>query len=116
MDTHTKALEKIKEHVNSSHILKPWDHFSELPKYLACDASDIGLGSWIGQGELGSIRRCRFHSAKFSPVQLKYPTNQKELLVIVDSLKFLNDRGYDDYDDIKEEEIQLDEDTLSTIP
>jgi len=54
-DTHTRALEKIKELVNSPQIIKPWDHFSEAPKYMLCDASDIRLGSWIGQGELGSI-------------------------------------------------------------
>jgi len=88
-DTHTTALEKMKELVNSPQILKPWNHFSKEPKYLVCDASDIGIGSWIGQGELGSIRPCRFHSRKFSPTQLKYPTYQKELLAIVDSLKFL---------------------------
>jgi len=86
-DTYTTALEKIKELVNSPQILKPWDHFSEGPKYLVCDARDIGLGSWIGQGGLGSIRPSRFHSRKFSPAQLKYPTYQKELLAIVDSLK-----------------------------
>jgi len=74
--------------VNSPQILKPWDHFSEAPKYLVCDASDIGLGYWIGQGELGSIQPCRFHSRKFSPAQLKYLTYQKQLLAIVDSLKF----------------------------
>jgi len=33
-DIHTTALEKIKELVNSPQILKPWDHFSEAPKYL----------------------------------------------------------------------------------
>jgi len=43
-DTYTRVLEKIKELVNSLQILKPWDHFSESPKYLLCDASDIGLG------------------------------------------------------------------------
>jgi len=74
--------------MNSPQILKPWDHFSQLPKYLLCDARADGLGSWIGQGELGSIRPCRFHSRKFSPAQLKYPTYQKELLAIVYSLKF----------------------------
>ena len=87
-DTHSRALEEIKELVSTPQILKPWDHLSEEPKYLVCDTSDIGLGSWIGQGELGSIRPCRFHSRKFSPVQLKYPSYQKELLAIVDSLKF----------------------------
>jgi len=44
-DTHIRALEKIKELVNSAQIPKPWDHFSEAPKYLASDASDIGLGT-----------------------------------------------------------------------
>jgi len=87
-DTHIRALEKIKELVNSLQILKPWYHFSEVPKYLVCDASDIELGSWMGPGELGSIRPCRLHSRKFSPTQLKYSTYQKELLAIVDSLKF----------------------------
>jgi len=77
-DTHTRACEKIKELVHSPQIHKPWDHFSEATKYLVRDASDIGLGSWIGQGELGSIRPCRFHSRKFSPAYLKYPTYQKE--------------------------------------
>jgi len=47
-DTHNTAIEKIKELVNSPQILKPWYHFSEAPNYLVCDASDIGLGSWIG--------------------------------------------------------------------
>jgi len=88
MDTHTRALAKIKQLVNFSQILKPWDHFSEGPKYLVYDACDMGLGSWIEQGELGSIGPCRFHCRKFSPAQLKYPTYQKALLAIVDSLKF----------------------------
>jgi len=87
-DSHTRAFEKIKELVNSLQILKPWDHFSEVPKYLVCDASNIGIGSCIGQGELESIRPCGFHSRKFSPAQVKYSIYQKELLAIVDSLKF----------------------------
>jgi len=74
--------------MNSPQILKLLDYFSEAPQYLACNASDIRLGSWMEQGELGSIRPCRFHYLKFSPVQLKYPTYQEELLAIVDSLKF----------------------------
>jgi len=82
------ALEKIKELVNSPQIFKPWDYFSEAPKSLVCDASHIGLGSWIGQGEVESIRHCRFHCRKFSPGQLKYLIYQKELLAIIDPLKF----------------------------
>jgi len=44
-ETHTRALEKIKELLNFQQILKPWEHFSEAPKYLLCDTSDIGLWS-----------------------------------------------------------------------
>jgi len=74
--------------VNSPQILKTWDHLSKEPKYLVCDASDLGLGSQIGQEELGSIQPSGFQPCKFSPVMLKYPTYQKELLAIVDSVKF----------------------------
>jgi len=86
-DTHSTALEKIKELKKSLQILKPCDHFSKEPKYLVWDASNIGLVSWIGQGELESIRLCQFHYQKFSPTQLKYATCEKELLALVDSLK-----------------------------
>jgi len=88
MDTHTIILVEIKELVNSLQILKPWNHFSEEPKYLVWDASNIGLGSWIEEGELGSMQCCQFHFQKFTSVQLKYPTYQKELLAIVDSLNY----------------------------
>jgi len=94
-DTYTVVLEKINELGKSLQILKPWNHFSEKPKYLVFDASDIGLGSWIGQGELASIRLCQFRCRKLSPVQLKYPTYQKELLAMVDSLKFFKAQLWD---------------------
>jgi len=81
--------------VNSLLILKSWDHFSEAPKYIVCDASDIGLGSWIGQGELEAIRPFRFHYQKFSPAQLKYPTYKKELLAIVHVLRFFESQMRD---------------------
>ena len=52
------------------------------------DASDVGLGSWIGQGTLDAIRPSCFHSRKFNPAQLRYATFQKELLAIIDSIHF----------------------------
>jgi hypothetical protein len=87
-DTHDKAFKRLKELVNSPQILRPWNNESKEPKYLICDASDVGLGSWIGQGTLDSIRPACFHSRKFNPAQLRYPTFQKELLAIIDSLHF----------------------------
>jgi len=91
-DTHIRTLDKIQKLVNSPQILKTWDHFTEGPKYLVYGASNIGLGSWIEQGELVSIWPFRFHCRKFILIQLKYTTYQKELLTIVDSLKSFEDQ------------------------
>ena len=71
-------------------MIKPWNTNSEEQKYLICDASDIGLGSWLGQGTLDRIQPARFQSRKFNPAQLNDPTLQKELLAIIDSLKFFD--------------------------
>ena len=69
-------------------MIKPWNSNREAPKYLICDASDIGLDSWLGQGTLDRIQPARFHSRKFNPAQLNFLTLQQELLAIIDSLKF----------------------------
>ena len=53
-----------------------------------CNGSDIGWGSWLGEGTLDRIKPARIHSRKFNPVQLSYPTLQNELLAIINSLKF----------------------------
>jgi len=90
-DTHTRAHKKIQELVNSQHNFKPWYNFLEELKYLVYDASFIGLGLWIAQGELGSIWPYRFHYRKFSSIKLKYQTSQKEFLAIVDSLMIFED-------------------------
>ena len=86
-DTHDEAFKRLKKLVNSSQILKLWNESKEL-KYLRCDTSNIGLGSWIGQGTLDTIRPSYFHRWKFNPAQLRYPTFQNQLLAIIDSLHF----------------------------
>jgi len=55
IDTHIPSVEQIKELVNSPQILKPCNPFWKELKYLIRDGSDIGLGSWIGLGKIGSI-------------------------------------------------------------
>src|SRR5205807_1764006 len=91
-DTHTTAFEQCKDLANSSKVLKPWDRQCKDPKYLVCDASDLGVGAWIGQGPLNAIRPAEFHSKKFTATQLHYLTFQKELLAIVVALKGWEDR------------------------
>ena len=88
-DTHLEAHNQHKELINNSQVIKPCDNTSVEPKYLIYDASDIGLGSWLGQGTLDIIRPARFHSRKFNPAQLSYRTLHKELLAIINSLMFL---------------------------
>jgi len=87
-ETHNTAFKNIQHMCNSEQLLKPCDITSKDPVYLVCDASDVGLGSWIGQGTLNSIRPARFLSRKFNPAQLNYPTYDKELLATHDSLHF----------------------------
>ena len=55
-DTYDQAFKRLTELVNSSQILRPWKNKSKETKYLIRDASDVGLGSWIGQGTLDAIR------------------------------------------------------------
>ena len=85
-DTHDPVCKRLKELVNSSQILRPWNNAYKEPKYSVCDASDVELGSWIGQGTLDAIRPSCFYSQKFKPAQLRYPTFQKELVPIIHSL------------------------------
>ena len=77
-----------KELINNSQVIILWDDISQEPKYLMCDASNIALDSWLGQGTLDRIRPARFYSRKFNPTQFSYHTLQKEILAIIDSLKF----------------------------
>ena len=43
-DTQDQAFKRLKELVNYSQILRPWNNESKEPKYLICDASDVELG------------------------------------------------------------------------
>ena len=87
-DPHQELFNQCKDLINNGQVINPWNSNSEEPKYQICDASDIALGSWLGQGTLDRIQAARFHSLKFNPAQLNYHRLQKELLAILDSLKF----------------------------
>ena len=87
-ETHLQAFNPCKELINNRQVIKPCANTSEKPKYLICDASDIGLGSCLGQGIFDRIKPARLHCRKFNPAHWSYPTLQKELLAIIDSPKF----------------------------
>ena len=53
------------------------------------DACDIGIGGWISQRDTQShLRPVMFWSRKLSKRELKYATNEKELMVIVLGIEF----------------------------
>ena len=67
--------------------MKPMDHESALPIWLITDASDTGVGAWVGQGETADTARpAALHSRKFSNAQMNYGTTDKEALAIIDAL------------------------------
>jgi len=67
--------------------MKPIDHESALPIWLITDASDTGVGAWVGQGETADTARlAALHSRMFSNAQINYGTTDKEALVIVDNV------------------------------
>ena len=67
------------------------DNDSTDPIYLITDASDIGVGAWLGQGpDLNSLKPARFYSRKLNPSQLNYLTKNKELLAIIAAVRFFD--------------------------
>jgi len=68
--------------------MKPINHESALPIWLITNASDTGVGAWLGQGETAdTARQAALHSRKFSNAQMNYGTRDKEALAIVDALR-----------------------------
>jgi len=85
--THDQAMENVKRAVSHNEVMKPIDHESALPIWLITDASDSGVGAWVGQGETADTARpAALHSRKFSNAQMNYGTTDKEALAIVDAL------------------------------
>ena len=46
--THDQAMENVKRAVADNQVMKPIDHESALPIWLITDASDKGVGAWVG--------------------------------------------------------------------
>ena len=86
-DEHLMAFNQTKELIAKDGVIQPINHSSQQPIWLVCDASNIGIGAWIGQGPLDAIRPAQFFSKKFNSSQQNYTTYDQELLAIVESLK-----------------------------
>ena len=55
--THDQAMENVKRAAAHNEIMKPLDHESALPIWLITDASDTGVGAWVGPGETADTAR-----------------------------------------------------------
>jgi len=85
--THDHTMDNVKRAAAHNQIMKPIDHESAPPIWLITDASDTGIGAWVGQGETADTARpAALHSRKFSHAQMNYGTTDKEALAIVDAL------------------------------
>jgi len=85
--TYDHAIDNIKPATAYNQIKKLIDHESALPIWPITDASDTGVGAWVGQGETADTARpAALHSRKFSNAQMNYGTTDKEALAIVDAL------------------------------
>jgi len=85
--TDDHVMDNVKRAAAHNQIMKLIDHESALPIWLISDASDTGVGAWVGQGETADTARpVALHSRKFSNALMNYGTTDKEALAIVDAL------------------------------
>jgi hypothetical protein len=75
--------------VGGPEVLYPLDlKEGALPIRVVSDASLVGDGGWICQGEtLETARPAVYHSHVFNPAQSNYPVHEQELLALQDLIK-----------------------------
>ena len=77
-------MENVKRAAAHNQVMKPIDHESALPIWLITDASNRGVGAWVGQGETADTARpAALHSRKFTNAEMNYGTTDKEALAII---------------------------------
>ncbi|XP_072395302.1 uncharacterized protein [Diabrotica undecimpunctata] len=79
------AFSQIKQALTSAPVLASPDFDKHF--YLACDASDTGVGGVLFQKEDGLEHPIAFFSKTLSKAQRKYTTTEKELLAILLSIE-----------------------------
>ena len=85
--THDQEMENVKRAAAHNQVMKPIDYESALHIWLITDASDTGVGAWVGQEETANTARApALHSRKFSNTLMNYGTTDKEVLAIIDAL------------------------------
>ncbi|GAA5846261.1 hypothetical protein JCM11251_007270, partial [Rhodosporidiobolus azoricus] len=87
-DKEDTAFGAIKKIVTSLPVLKPVDQESGVPIWLMTDASKVGIGAVLLQGEdWKTAHPCGFWSRQYIAAKKNYPTHEQELLAVVAALK-----------------------------
>ena len=88
-ETHELAFNKMKELVRGHEVLRPLDFSKDAPPiWTITDASLVGIGGWIAQGEsFETAKPAVYHSRVFTSAQSNYVTHEQELLALEDLLK-----------------------------
>ncbi|KAJ9523734.1 hypothetical protein QJQ45_020170 [Haematococcus lacustris] len=79
------AFEALKKALTTAPVLIAPD--PSQPYTLRCDASGIGIGAVLTQGNGPAERVVAYHSRKLLPAERNYPTHEQELLSVVEALK-----------------------------
>lgn len=83
-----KAFVGIKKMITSLPVLKPVRHDSDEPIWLMTDASKVGIGAVLLQGEdWKTAHPCGFWSRQYIAAEKNYPTHEQELLAVVGAMK-----------------------------
>lgn len=80
-----KAMQAIKEILVSAPVLANPDY--DKPFIIQTDASDVGMGGVLVQGEGSDERIIAFTSAKFSSAQRNYQTTERECLAVITAIE-----------------------------
>ncbi len=82
----TEAFEKIKKVFQEGIGLRIIDWNKKM--YLTTDASQVGIGAWIGQiDDSGELVPVICASKKFSPTQRRWPATKRELYGLMWGMK-----------------------------
>ncbi|GAA5918691.1 hypothetical protein JCM1841_006242 [Sporobolomyces salmonicolor] len=87
-DKEERAFLAIKRIVSSLPVLKAVDQDSKEPIWLMTDASKVGIGAVLLQGEdWKTALPCGFYSRQYIPAEKNYLTHKQELLAVVAAMK-----------------------------
>lgn len=82
------AFEKIKNTMVNLPCLRPIDHASSVPVWVMTDASQVGLGAVLMQGEdYKTAITAAYYSRQFIPAEKNYGVHEQEMLAVVEALK-----------------------------